>query len=239
MLALSFSLISCEATHKLHNRLDIVTDMVWRLFHAKSFGPSIAHISIEEPVKVVIHHTPMALKSSLPRIQRNYSQVWILRMDIKGKVVQRGLGRTITETHGTSSQVCKRRLVVRERRHRRAYGHPLRLLRTIEQRLRRCKQSNRPHGVDGKDVGKFFGITISRWKHRLHSNGGVGDDNVQLRNALGLELVDGLRGISKGGRLDLDQNEFGTRSSGNICEAFGLGGGDVADTPDDNVAWPG
>lgn len=118
--------------------------------------------------------------------------------------------------------------------HERRDGHPLGVLGLVEQRLRGVEESRGRDGVDEQDMHEVG------WVNRLETALGtrdarVGDDDVELADALGLDLADGVGGVRRRGGFDLDEDEARARGRSDGPQVLSCGGVEVADTADDDV----
>ncbi len=68
---------------------------------------------------------------------------------------------------------------------------------------------------------------------------GVGDDDVEAINALGLNVRDGAGGVGLGFVVDLDENDFAVGAGGKGGEVLGGGILRVADAGDDGCRGAG
>lgn len=117
-------------------------------------------------------------------------------------------------------------------------GHPLWAGGAVEQGPRGDKEGRGTKGVDVERPPGFLEVGVGELA-LLALHAGVGDDNVERVDAVGLELSDGLGGVGEGDALDLDEDEAGSLGGGDGAEIGGHGGGDVTEAADDGVVGAG
>lgn len=158
-------------------------------------------------------------------------------MDGPCDVVQRRFGGTIGITAADVEMLhCHESAV--HGTHGRAHRDPLGVLGAVEQRLGCREEGDGRYQVDREHMRESFGAHLSDCS-LLPNDGRVGDDNVELFEALALDVFDGLEGVRCRDGLDLYEDEPRALSGGELVKAIGFGGSNVTDAADDDVVGAG
>ena len=173
-------------------------------------------------------------EQALPRVEGDGDEVLVLDVNATEDEVEGGLGGTV------GADGPRNVLGAGDGGNARGDDGELGLFCGLQQRQDGLEEPDGTVDVDVDVLGQVGGLGLGDLEEGFGlEDAGVGDDNVEVGDALVLDACDGIRCVGLGGAVDLDCDELRALSLGDVDKVFGVLARRVTSSGHDGGVGPG